>query len=117
MPSGPGCDEDVSRYVPEVLEQLSAADGPVSFFGPRETPYCALYWKRGTAAAGIDGTDAPRRRSDSVQREKHYLAGCSKTCQCIAQGRNVLKQIEKISVELSLAYERDNLLTTHTHMK
>jgi HD-GYP domain-containing protein (c-di-GMP phosphodiesterase class II) len=112
--------EDVSRHVRDVLEQLAAGNGPVVFCGPSLSfPACVLEDESGTQLILMIQPPVSLTDSPAGQREKHYLAWLLEDfLKTSSQGRRVLKQVEKISLELSLAYEEIILLyNLSTHMK
>ena len=112
--------ETDSLCVSQAIKQSAVLDCPVVFCGPDEAiPACVFESDSPAPSVLIVQTPAVLTGSAVDAREKKYLTWLLEDfAKTAVQGRRVLEQVEKISVELSQAYEEIILLyNLSTHMK
>ena len=112
--------DDCRRYVSEVMERSAATGRSTVFCGPNDAlPACVLESGGQPLAVLIVQTPVALTDAPADRREKQYLAWILEDfAKASVQGQRVLAQVEKISVELSQAYEEIILLyNLSTQMK
>lgn len=111
--------QDLSVYVPQALQQHAGSGQSVVFCGPEAAIPACILESDGTTLAVAMVTMPAALKGPAQDREKQYLTWMlEEFAKTSAQNRRTLEQIEKIGVELSLAYEEIILLyNLSTHMK